>query len=89
MSHLFRLTTRKMRQLDPYLPISHGVPRVDDRWIVSGIIFVVSNGLRWRPEPIKFGPHETIYNRFMRWSHLACSIASLQGSRPWAGSPTS
>jgi transposase len=27
------------------------VPRVDDRRIVSGIIFVIRNGLRWRDAP--------------------------------------
>jgi putative transposase len=36
-----------MRRIEPYFPLSHGVPRVDDRRIVSGIIFVIRNGLRW------------------------------------------
>ena len=29
---------------EPYFPLSHGVPRVDDRRIISGIIFVIRNG---------------------------------------------
>lgn len=37
-----------MRPIEPYFPLSHGIPRVDDRRIVSGIIFVIRNGLRWR-----------------------------------------
>ena len=41
-----------MRRIEPYFPLSHGVPRVDDRWIVSGIIFVIRNGLRWRDAPV-------------------------------------
>ena len=44
--------------------------RVDDRRIVSGIIFVIRNGLRWRDAPAGYGPHKTIYNRFIRWSRL-------------------
>lgn len=46
------------------------MPRVDNRRIVSGIIFVTRNGLRWRDAPREYGPHKTIYNRFIRWSRL-------------------
>ena len=46
------------------------MPRVDDRRIVSGIIFIIRNGLRWRDAPKEYGPHKTIYNRFIRWSRL-------------------
>ncbi len=59
-----------MRRIEPYFPLSHGIPRVDDRRIVSGIIFVIRNGLRWRDAPAGYGPHKTIYYRFIRWSHL-------------------
>ena len=70
MSDLFWLTKRQMRRIKPYFPLSHGVPRVDDRRIISGIIFVIRNGLRWRDAPAAYGPHKTIYNRFIRWSRL-------------------
>ncbi len=33
-------------------------------------MFVIKNGLRWRDAPRGYGPHKTIYNRFMRWSRL-------------------
>ena len=59
-----------MRRIEPYFPLSHGMPRVDDRRVISGIIFVISNGLRWRDAPKDYGPHKTIYNRFVRWSRL-------------------
>ena len=67
---LFLLSKAQMRQIEPYFPLSHGVPRVDDRLIVSAIIFVIKNGLRWRDAPRTYGPHKTIYNRFIRWSRL-------------------
>ncbi|MFP1497904.1 transposase [Escherichia coli] len=35
----------------PDLPKSHGRQRVDDRRVLSGIIFVNRNGLRWRDAP--------------------------------------
>ena len=46
------------------------MPRVDDRRVISGIVFVIRNGLRWRDAPREYGPHKTIYNRFVRWSRL-------------------
>ena len=70
MSDLIWLSEAQMRRIEPYFPLSHGVPRVDDRRIVSGIIFVIRNGLRWRDAPAEYGPHKTIYNRFIRWSRL-------------------
>lgn len=70
MSDLMLLSEAQMRRIEPYFPLSHGVPRVDDRLIVSGIIFVLRNGLRWRDAPKEYGPHKTIYNRFIRWSRL-------------------
>lgn len=70
MSDLIWLSDAQMQEIAPYFPLSHGIPRVDDRRIVSGIIFVIRNGLRWRDAPKDYGPHKTIYNRFIRWSRM-------------------
>jgi putative transposase len=51
MSDLLWLTERQMWRIDPYLLLSHGIPRVDDQRTVSGIIFVIRNALRWRDAP--------------------------------------
>lgn len=66
MSDLFRLTDKQKQRIAPYFPLSHGVPRVDDRRIISGTIFVIRNGLRWRDAPAEYGPPKTIYYRFIR-----------------------
>ncbi len=70
MSDLYMLSKTQMRRIEPYFPLSHGVPGVDDRRVLSGIIFVIRNGLRWRDASAAYGPHKTIYNRFTRWSKL-------------------
>ena len=70
MSDLFWLTEAQMERLKPFFPLSHGVPRVDDRRVLSGIIFVNRNGLRWRDAPPIYGPHKTLYNRWYRWSRM-------------------
>ena len=59
-----------MRPIEPFSPLSHRVPRVNDRRIISGIIFVSRNGLRWRDAPAEYGPHTTIYNHLIRWSRM-------------------
>jgi putative transposase len=70
MTDMFLLTEHQMARISPFFPLSHGVPRVDDRRVISGIIFVIRNGLRWRDVPVSYGPHKTIYNRFIRWSEM-------------------
>lgn len=37
MSDLFWLSRAQMRRIEPYFPLSHGVARVDDRRVISGI----------------------------------------------------
>jgi transposase len=76
-----------MARISPFFPLAHGVPRVDDRRVVSGIVYVIRNGLQWKDAPNGYGPHKTLYNRFMRWSRLGVFdriFAALagQGSRP-------
>ena len=39
MSDLIWLTEARMRRIEPYFPLSHGVPRVDHRRAISGIVF--------------------------------------------------
>lgn len=68
MSNLFWLTEAQIARLQPFFPKSHGKPRVDDRRVLSGIIFVNRNGLRWRDAPKEYGPPRTLYNRWKRWS---------------------
>jgi transposase len=87
MSVPFLLTSAQMRRIRPHFPLSHGVPRVDDRRVFSGIVFVIQGGLRWRDAPPGYGPHKTLYNRFVRWSRLGVFsriFAALAGE---AGEP--
>ena len=70
MADQFWLTPAQLARIAPFFPLSHGVPRVDDRRVVSGIVHVIRDGLRWRDAPAAYGPHKTLYNRFVRWSRL-------------------
>ncbi len=70
MSDLYYLTEQQIETIQPCFPRSHGVARVDDRRALSGIIFVIRNGLRWRDAPQEYDPHKTLYNRFIRWIRM-------------------
>ena len=57
-----------MAKLAPFFPKSHGKPRVDDKRVLSGIISINRNGLRWRDAPREYGPHKRLYSRWKRCS---------------------
>ncbi|MBM3098991.1 IS5 family transposase [Gluconobacter cerinus] len=79
MSDLFWLTDEQMKRLRPFFPKSHGRARVDDRRVLSGIIFVNRNGLRWRDAPREYGPHKTLYNRWKRWGDMGIFMRMMDG----------
>ena len=87
MSDLIWLSAAQMKRISPYFPLSHGIARVDDRRVLSGIIFVIRNGLRWRDAPKDYGPPKTIYNRFIRWSRLGVFNRILSELSGMAGKP--
>ena len=70
MSALLMLSPEQFEKIRRYFPYPHGVKRVDDLRVISGIIYVIKNGLRWCDAPAGYGPHKTLYNRFVRWSRL-------------------
>ncbi|GAN64458.1 transposase [Acetobacter indonesiensis NRIC 0313] len=37
---------------------------------MSGVVYVIRNGLQWKDSPKAYGPHKTLYSRFIRWSSL-------------------
>ena len=70
MSDYFWLTPAQLKRIEPCFPLPHGVPRVDDLRVISGIIHVIKRGLQWRDAPSDYGPPKTLYNRFVRWSRM-------------------
>lgn len=86
MKHPFWLNDRQWRKLEPLLPVDERRRRVDDRRIISGIIYVIKNGLQWKDAPPSYGPHKTLYNRFVRWSrkgvfnYIFAELAGMAGS---------
>ena len=53
-----------------FFPRARGLSRVDDRRVVSGIVYVLRHGLQGKDAPTGHGPPKTLYSRFVRWSRL-------------------
>jgi transposase len=65
----FWLSDEQWARLRPLLPNKpRGVPRVDDRRVISGIVHVLQSGCRWKDAPAVYGPPKTLYNRNVRWA---------------------
>ena len=64
----FELTDKEWTILEPLLPNKpRGVPRIDDRRVINGILWRFRTGSPWADIPERYGPSTTCYNRFVRW----------------------
>ena len=69
MKALYWLSDAEWAGIEPLMPRGRrGARRVDDRRVISGIVYMLRSGARWRDCPAAYGPYTTIYNRFNRWS---------------------
>lgn len=87
MSNLMLLSPAQMRRIEPFFPRSRGLRRVDDRRVVSGIVYVIRHGLQWKDAPVGYGPPKTLYNRFVRWSRLGVFERIFAGLAAEGGVP--
>jgi transposase len=63
----YDLTDFERRVIGPLLSNKlRGVPRVDDRRVLNGILYILRSGSPWRDCPERYGPYTTVYNRFNR-----------------------
>lgn len=70
MSHRHELSDAEWERLAPLLPPHRtGRPRQDDRRILNAILWKLATGAPWRDLPERFGPWQTVYTRFWRWTH--------------------
>lgn len=63
------LTDEAWAIIAPLLPKqSRGRPWKDHRQIIDGILWVLATGAPWRDVPERYGPWQTLYDRFVRWT---------------------
>ena len=71
MERLVRLTNAQWARVQPLLPSASkkgGRPRKPDRPVVEAMLWILRTGAPWRDLPSAYGPWESVYTRFSRWS---------------------
>lgn len=88
MPGVFWLSDEQWERLRPLLPNKpRGVPRVDDRRVISGIVHVLQAGCRWKDASSAYGPYKTLYNRHKRWSEKGVWQAVFEALAAAGGPP--
>ena len=64
------LTDEQWARVEPLLPAngSRGGQWKDHRPVVNGMVWRLRTGAPWRDLPGDYGPWQTVYDRFNRWS---------------------
>ncbi len=65
----YELSDAQFALIEPYLPKngSVGHPWAEHRRIVNGLFWKLRSGAPWRDIPERYGPHQTIYERYVLW----------------------
>ena len=68
-SPTYLLTDDQWQQIEDLLPPNRrrGGQWKGHRLVLDGILWVLSDGGRWRNVPERFGPWQTVYDRFRKW----------------------
>ncbi len=67
------LTDEQWAVLEPLLPApvrradGKGRPRVDNRAILNGILWIMRTGAPWHDMPNRYPPYQTCHRRFQEW----------------------
>lgn len=64
------LTEKQWQALEAHLPADprRGHAFVNHRTVLNGILWRLRTGAPWRDVPARYGPWQTCYDRFVRWS---------------------
>lgn len=62
------ISKRQFNKIRRLFPARKQANRLDDRKVISAIIFVIRYGIPWRQIPDFYGKWASIYSRFNRWS---------------------
>jgi len=70
--HRYELSDQQWARIEPLLPDRYhygnaGHPFNDHRPLVNAILWILHTGAPWRDLPERYGPWETVFDRFNRW----------------------
>ena len=62
------ITESQFEKIKHVLPLPRGNVKHDPLVLLNGMLYVLENGCKWRALPARFGPWNTVYRRWERWS---------------------
>jgi transposase len=70
VSPSYRLCDEQWDKIKDLLPCNgrRGGQWKDHRLMIDGILWALSDGGRWRNLPARFGPWQSVYDRFRNWT---------------------
>ena len=67
----YELTDQEWEQVASLLPPEKtgksGRPSKDNRIMLNGMVWIARSGVPWRDLPERYGPWNSVYNRFRKW----------------------
>lgn len=69
----YEVTDAEWKQIKPYIPeevqtVRRERPPKDSRQMLNGIFWILRSRASWRDLPERYGPWQTVYKRFAKWS---------------------
>lgn len=68
----YELTDEEWDQIEDLLPAERtgkrGRPAKDNRTMMNGMVWIARSGAAWRDLPERYGPWESVYSRFRKWT---------------------
>lgn len=67
----YELTDKQWQRIEPETPGREGCPggrAKDNRLFVNAVIWIARSGAPWRDLPKRFGPWNSVFQRFNRWA---------------------
>ncbi len=84
MKRRYELSDQQWELLEPLLPKEEkgfGRPRRDDRTLLNGMFWILNSGASWRELPERYGPWQTVYDRFRHWQKQGVLEKMLEALR--------
>jgi transposase len=82
MPRRHELTDDQWAVVEPHMPPrSRGRAWADHRRTVNGVMYWAATGVQWRDLPERYGPWQTVYERFRRWRDDGTWAAVLRALR--------
>ncbi|MGN0742664.1 MAG: IS5 family transposase [Candidatus Fimadaptatus sp.] len=71
MAGRYEVTNAEWERIKDHLPPERsgmkGRPRIDNRKMLNGMLWIIRTGCQWREMPERYGKWQSVYSRFRKW----------------------